>query len=202
MVQGLKLALAPLAWRILEAGLRLEDFPDHLLAAGHPLILCCLHRDILPTIMHVKPARPALLVSPSPDGDILVRTLGHRNYCFVRGATGEGGTRAFMGLARQLREGRSVGVAIDGPKGPFGAIHDGVFQLARLTGAPIMPLVAQPARFRRLGTWDRTVVPGLFTKVHFVHGPLLHLPRQSGLEEIGRARSSLARFFGVEEEAP
>lgn len=202
MIQGLKLALAPLAWRVLKACLRLEAFPAALTAEGRPLILCCLHRDILPTIMHVQPVRPALLVSNSPDGDILVRTLGQRDYCFVRGATGEGGTRAFMGLARRLREGRSVGVAIDGPKGPFGAIHDGVLQLARLTGAPILPLVAHPGRFHSLGTWDRTVVPGLFTWVRFEHGPLLMLSRNCGQDDLEVARRQLAGFFGVGEGPP
>ncbi len=198
MGQGLKLTLAPPVWRLLSATIRLERLPDRYLAPGRPLILSCLHRDILPAIMHVKPARPALLVSLSPDGDILIRTLGRRHYRFVRGATGEEGNRAFMGLVRELDRGHSVGVAVDGPKGPFGAIQDGVLQLARLTGVAILPLVARAERARTLSTWDHTVVPYPFSRVEFDHGPLLTVSRRAGHDEIQQARERLAGFFGVE----
>lgn len=202
MVQGLKLALAPLAWRFLSLTVQTESLPAHYLDSGQPLIYCCLHRDILPAIMHVKPARPALLVSPSPDGDILIRTLGKKNYRFVRGGTGENGNRAFMGLVRQVEEGHSVGLAVDGPKGPYGTIQDGVLQLARLTGASIVPLVACPGRARVLSTWDRTVIPYPFTEVGFNHGDYLTISRQAGGQDVGQAKKSLLEFFGVEGTAP
>jgi lysophospholipid acyltransferase (LPLAT)-like uncharacterized protein len=201
MLQQLKLLLAPGAWRLLCAVTRLEKLPEAYLTQGGPLILSCLHRDILPAIMHVKPARPALLVSHSPDGDILIRTLGEKSYRFVRGATGDDGTRAFKGLVRQLEQGHSVGLAVDGPKGPFGSIQEGVLQLARLTGAPILPLVARPRRAWVLGTWDRTVVPVPFSRVEFRHGPLLTVPRDAGRAELQGMKDQLADFFGVREVA-
>lgn len=202
MVQGLKLLLAPLAWSFLTATIKFDTLPRTYLTAARPLIYCCLHRDILPAIIHVKPACPALLVSPSPDGDILIRTLGRQNYRFVRGGTGEDGNRAFLGLVRQLEEGASVGVAVDGPKGPFGTIQEGILQLARLTGAPILPLVARPQRAGSLSTWDRTVIPYPFTRVTFSHGALLEISRQAGRRDIDLAKAQLARFFGVGEDAP
>ena len=201
MLQGLKLALAPLLWRFMGFTTRLDHLPAKYLDLNLPLIFSCLHRDILPAIMYVKPARPALLVSHSPDGEILIRCLGHTHYRFVRGATGEGGGRAFMDLVRCMEEGVSVGVAVDGPKGPFGAIQEGVLQLARLTGAPILPLLAKPDRSAVLSTWDRTVVPYPFSRVRFKHGPLLTVPRKAGRGEILEIKAQLAEFFGVEGDA-
>lgn len=202
MIQELKLVLAPLAWRFLIATVKLDELPGSFLAPGNPLIFCCLHRDILPSIMHVKPARPALLVSPSSDGDILIRTLGHRNYRFVRGGTGEDGNRAFLGLVRMLEEGTSVGIAVDGPKGPYGTIQDGVLQLARLTGATILPMVAQAERARVLSTWDRTVIPYPFTGVSFRHGSPFEISRQAGRQDLDQAKNRLAGFFEVGDELP
>jgi lysophospholipid acyltransferase (LPLAT)-like uncharacterized protein len=202
MLQHIKLILAPLAWKVLRDSIRLPVLGDEFPGSGQPVILACLHRDILPAIIHVRPARPVLLVSNSPDGDILIRTLGTRDYGFVRGATGEGGQQAFKDLVRQVEAGRNVGVAVDGPKGPYGVINEGVFQLARLTGAPILPLVARPGRHRRLGTWDRTVVPCPLSRMTMGHGPLLRLPRQCGQVEIQTARRCLADFLGVGEESP
>lgn len=196
MLQGLKMTLAPPVWKFLCATTRLGLFPVPVQGNGPgPLILSCLHRDILPAIMHVKPLRPALLVSNSPDGEILIRTLGHRHYRFVRGGTGDDGQGAFRQLVRALESGHSVGLAVDGPKGPFGRINDGVLQLARLTGAPILPLVARPHRARVLGTWDRTVVPLPFSRVEMLHGPLLRLQRHATAEALEQARQELSGFF-------
>ena len=201
MLQGLKLTLAPLAWQFMKASIRMDELPSQYLTQVEPLIFSCLHRDILPAIMHVRPARPALLVSQSPDGDILVRTLGQANYLFVRGATGENGSRAFVELARQLEAGNSIGVAVDGPKGPFGSIQEGVLQLARLTGAPILPLVAKVNRAKVLATWDRTVVPYPFSRVRFEHGPMLRVDRAAGHTEIQHCKGRLRDFFQIRGEA-
>jgi lysophospholipid acyltransferase (LPLAT)-like uncharacterized protein len=202
MLQGLKMALAPPVWKFLCAATRLDPISRRGYAQDDgPFILSCLHRDILPAIMHVKPLRPALLVSNSPDGDILVRTLGRSSYRFVRGSTGDGGQQAFRDLVRQLETGHSVGVAVDGPKGPYGFINDGVLQLARLTGVPILPMLARPRRAWVLDTWDRTVVPQLFTRVELEHGRLMHLPRQLDSAGLDRARDELARFFLGKEQA-
>ncbi|MCB1184883.1 DUF374 domain-containing protein [bacterium] len=195
-LQGLKLLLAPPAWRGLAASLRLAGPP--VPAGGGPRIFACLHRDILGAILHVAPARPTLLVSSSPDGDILIRTLGTACYGYVRGATGDNGARAFVALRRELEAGRSIGVAVDGPKGPFGVIHDGGLQLARLTGAPLAPLRMAAARARVLATWDRTVVPLPFSRVRIDAGPELRVADDGA--SVAAARAELAAFFGVEEE--
>ncbi len=195
-LHGLKMLLAPPVWKFMSAATRLDPFviDDPTRPAG-PYILSCLHRDILPAIMHVKPLRPALLVSTSPDGDILIHTLGRRHFRFVRGGTGDGGRAAFRDLVRQLDSGHSVGLAVDGPKGPYGHINDGVLQLARLTGAPILPLVARAGRSRVLGTWDRTVVPCPFSRVRMEQGPALTIPRQATTGDLDAARRQLAGFF-------
>lgn len=194
MLQRGKMALAPPVWRLLRATVRLSpaapaaDLPDGC-------IFACLHRDILPAIMFVRPARPVLMVSHSPDGDILVRTLGERDYSFVRGASGEGGGRAFVQLRRLVETGRSAGVAVDGPRGPYGVVHEGVVQLARLTGRAVMPLMARPRLATRLGSWDRTVVPWPFSSVEMVQGPLIRVPRDAAAPEVEQARRDLEGWF-------
>ena len=201
MLQAVKLVVAPLAWRLLRGAVRVAEFRPAADDPAPPFIFACLHRDILPAIIHVRPARPSLLVSPSPDGDILVRTLGRRSYCFVRGATGEDGQRAFVALRRELEQGRSIGVAVDGPKGPYGVINEGVLQLSRLGGVPILPLRAEVPRRTVLRTWDRTVVPHLFSRVIMHRGPLLSLPRDAGEAELAAVRDALFQFLTAGEGA-
>lgn len=197
-MQAFKLFLAPAAWPLLSGTWRFTGAEPAVADADSPVIFACLHRDFLPAITYVRPAAVVLLVSNSPDGDILVRTLKDRNYDFVRGSTGADGGRAFVAVRRLLAQGRNVGLAVDGPEGPFGAIHEGVLLLARLTGAPIVPLVARAAHPVILPTWDRTVVPLPFSRVEIQRGEPLHMA--ADLDETGLAdvQKKLQSFFGVE----
>jgi lysophospholipid acyltransferase (LPLAT)-like uncharacterized protein len=190
-LQGLKLILAPPAWTLLAALAGVRPLDPAALPSG-PVIFACLHRDILPAILYVRPARPALMVSPSPDGDILVRTLARRGYRFVRGATGEGGGRALVGLRREIEAGHPVGLAVDGPKGPYGEIHEGVLHLARLTGAPVVPLRAVSRRALVLDTWDRTVVPVPWGRTRVEAAAPVVVGAES---DTGAVRRDLTAFF-------
>ena len=158
-LQALKLRLGPAGWRLLFGGVRVRRLAPAPDPSRPPVIYACLHRDLIPAILHVRPARPTLLVSRSPDGDILVRILAPHGFGFSRGSTGKDGGRAFVHLLRALRAGRSVGVAVDGPRGPFGEVQEGVVQLSRRSGCPIVPLRVRPGRHWKLRNWDRTVVP-------------------------------------------
>ena len=193
--QSLKLRAAPGLWHLLTTTVRLE--PPDAVAAGAvgPVIFACLHRDILPCLLFVRAAKPHLLVSGSEDGAILVSALANSGFGFVRGATGEGGGRALVELRRILDSGGAVGVAVDGPKGPFGEIRDGVTRLARLTGRPIVPLAAEPTHALRLRTWDRTVVPLPGSRVIIRVGAPLTDGGGAPEPETIRLRSQLAVFF-------
>jgi len=193
--QSLKLLGAPGLWRLLAASVRLQ--PRDAVEAGvaGPVIFACLHRDILPSLLFVRAARPHLLVSGSEDGAILVRALAGSGFGFVRGATGEGGGRALVELRRVLDGGGAVGIAVDGPKGPFGEIRDGVAHLARLTGRPVVPLAAVPTAAIHLRTWDRTVVPLPGSRVAMRVGAPLVSGGGAPEAEVARLRKQLTDFF-------
>jgi len=189
----LKLALAPVGWRGLAATWRCNAAP----AGGGPTIFACLHRDILPAIRYCRSARPTLLVSKSPDGQILAHALGREGYRFVRGSTGHDGREGFVGLLRTLRAGGSVGVAVDGPRGPFGTVHPGALQLARRSGAPIVALTVEGRGCIQLGTWDRTRVPLPGARLRVVAAPPLHVSADADPAALAAARGQLARLLGV-----
>jgi lysophospholipid acyltransferase (LPLAT)-like uncharacterized protein len=165
LVQRLKLVLAPPLWRLLSRTVQIHAHGSPHDPQQAPAIYACLHRDMIPAILYVQPARPVLLVSRSRDGDILCRTLGSTGFSFVRGSTGSQGGRAFVQLLAALRAGRSVGVAVDGPRGPFGMVQEGAIQLSRHAGCPIVPLALRPRSCWRLPNWDRTVVPRPWSRV-------------------------------------
>jgi lysophospholipid acyltransferase (LPLAT)-like uncharacterized protein len=194
-LHSLKMLLAPWAWNLMRGTVATRPTPTSPPLPEGAVIFACLHRDILPAILFVRSRRPVLLVSTSPDGEILIRSLGTSDYGFVRGQTGSQGARAVVELRRALEGGRSIGLAVDGPKGPYGSIQPGVLQLARLAGVPIQPLRAEAPGGLVLGTWDRTVVPRPFSSVTMVQGPVLRLSSDSSEGEMEEARQILADFF-------
>lgn len=193
--QRLKLALAPPMWRWLAGSWQINLTARRDGDPQGPVIFACLHRDILPAIRHCQPAGPALLVSKSDDGQILIRTLAPDGFRFVRGSTGHDGREGYVGLLRELRGGHHVGVAVDGPRGPFGHVHPGALQLARRAAVPIVPLTVRARRCVRLNTWDRTVVPWPRARVEVTVHPELNVPPDadpSALETLsGRLAATL-----------
>lgn len=198
-LQRLKLALAPPLWRLISRSWRLPVTARTDGDPTGPVIFACLHRDILPAIMHCRPARPALLVSKSDDGQILIHTLAGDGYRFARGSTGHDGREGYVALLRQLRAGHHVGVAVDGPRGPFGHIHPGALQLARQAGVGIVPLSVRARPCLQLGTWDRTVLPLPWARIEVVVGQELRIDRGATNEQLADLARSLAAALGVPE---
>jgi len=190
MLGRLKLWLTPWLYSLLVASIRLDRGGTALRTAERPVIFACLHRDMIAAIMYVKPVCPALLISRSPDGDILISTLQRHGYSFVRGSTGKKGGGAFRGLLAALQAGQSIGITVDGPRGPFGTVHNGVVQLSRLTGAPIVPLEISVSRQYTLSTWDRTVLPLPFARIKVQERPEIVVPSdidEEGAEDYARS---------------
>lgn len=198
--QRIKCWLARPAWRALSRSWRMQRTPLRPGPLSPPVIFACLHRDILPAICYCRPARPALLVSKSPDGQILQRALAHDGFEFVHGSTGHDGRDGFVGLLRVLRRGGHVGLAVDGPRGPFGTVHGGVLLLASRSGAPIVPLTVARRGCLHLPTWDRTRVPWPAARVSVAAGPPLAVAAAAGEQDLDALRRELERRLGGETE--
>lgn len=193
----IKRVLAPIGWRLWRPTWRVNTTPLGAGPVPEPVIFACLHRDILPAIGYCRPARPILLVSKSPDGQVLRRTLAGDGFGFVRGSTGHDGGSGYAGLLRALRRGHHVGLAVDGPRGPFGCIRDGALQLARRSGAPIVPLTLAGRGWLELRTWDRTRVPLPGARLRIEAGRPLQLAGDVAAAEWEGLRRELARRLGA-----
>ncbi|MEM9250207.1 MAG: DUF374 domain-containing protein [Pseudomonadota bacterium] len=64
-----------------------------------------------------------------------------------------------LALARAMRSGMSIGVAVDGPLGPARVAKTVPLDWSRLTGAPIWCVGFSMTRFRQLSSWDNLLVP-------------------------------------------
>lgn len=132
-----------------------------------------------------------LLISEHRDGGLIADTVGHFGLTAVRGSSSRGGTMALRTMLRLLAAGDCVGITPDGPRGPRMRASDGIVQLARLAGVPVLPLTVSAARRRLLRTWDRFLVPLPFSRGVFVWGEPITVPRDADPEILEACRQEI-----------
>jgi len=158
---------------------------DEVRRTGRPTVVAFWH-DRLFYLTHflysrlVRRGYPlVVLISRSRDGDFGERLglgLGAR---VVRGSTSRGGSAAVRALLREMRRGASAVMVVDGPLGPRHQPKPGAATLARLSGAPLLPLSWSATRVWTLRSWDRMQIPKPFSTIHVTAAPPLPVPREA-----------------------
>lgn len=126
------------------------------------------HRNLLILGLHRAGTRAAVLVSASKDGELIAGPLRRLGYVPVRGSSSRAGSQALKEMVRLGKE-MTVALTPDGPKGPSGSIHPGVYQIALLAGIPIIVIVPEARREWVFNSWDRFRFPKPFTRVKVVY---------------------------------
>ena len=117
--------------------------PDGLVEAareGQSALFVCRHGQLWPCLWAVRGTRTRILVSRSADGDLLARLLAGWGFSVSRGSSSGDGINGARYALRALRERLSVGLAVDGPRGPRGVVQEGSIRLARRADVPLIPL--------------------------------------------------------------
>lgn len=152
-----------------------------LRAAGKPYVYALLHGHQIAAVLANDEPAMAAMVSRSTDGDLLVPSLRARRVVAVRGSgrrgkASKGGETALRQLITLNRGGMPVLLAVDGPRGPRGHVHRGIFALAQASGAMIVPVTAIGRRsFVLKRTWDLTSLPLLGTVIDLKFGEPLQV---------------------------
>jgi lysophospholipid acyltransferase (LPLAT)-like uncharacterized protein len=131
-----------------------------------------------------------ILISASKDGELIARTMAWFGQGAVRGSSTRGGRAAFRALVDLAREPFDLVLTPDGPKGPRHCLKEGVVQLARLSGRPVVPMAFVCSRGHRFASWDRFLLPYPFCRAVFSFGePVRHVKG----EEIAAFQARLLR---------
>jgi lysophospholipid acyltransferase (LPLAT)-like uncharacterized protein len=110
------------------------------------------------------------LVSKSKDGEYMARILKRFGFTFVRGSTSSGSLMALRGLIKAARDGYSVAITPDGPKGPIFKAQPGIVYLAQKAGVPVIPVACALSRKKILRSWDKYQFPLPFGRIEAVYG--------------------------------
>jgi len=149
------------------------------------------HSHQLVTLWHYRRTRAAVLVSRSRDGEYVARVAASLGYLPVRGSTSRGGAAGLKELVRLGREGRTVAITPDGPRGPRHSVSPGVLILAQRSGRPIVPLAVGLRRYWELPSWDRFRIPKPFSWGYACWGEPLHVPAEADKAALERLACEL-----------
>jgi lysophospholipid acyltransferase (LPLAT)-like uncharacterized protein len=147
---------------------------------------------LMPFPYHTHRGQKACIMnSIHRDGEIITRVIKRFGISAVRGSSTRGWMGGLKGMLEAYRQGYSLIVVPDGPRGPRHQAKPGVLQLARATGAPIFPLTYGAAWKITVRSWDRLLIPFPLSRVTYVVGPALRVPADASPELMEEKRKEL-----------
>jgi lysophospholipid acyltransferase (LPLAT)-like uncharacterized protein len=193
-------AIGALAWLIAAYGrlvfatsrVRVVGAVPPELAHG-PVILALWHQHIFAIPLLAAANRPYPLVglmSASADGRLTRTIARHYGIGAAVGSSGRQGMSGARRLIKLARQGHSLMLTPDGPRGPARNAKAGATALAHLTGLPLIPCalsrVSPKLTFR---SWDEFWLPLPFARFTLRYGPAL--PRRASATQLTAALKAL-----------
>jgi lysophospholipid acyltransferase (LPLAT)-like uncharacterized protein len=160
-------AIAQLSSYLVMYSLRKKIYVHSSVSLMQPSIMCFWHgKSFLPImqIRHLGHQRYTGFVSHSKDGELLAQLLKKIGYQVVRGSSSKKGLSGLIQLIKMLRNGYTVGITPDGPRGPRHKVDSGCAYLAAKTQLPILPIGSAYTREKKFHSWDQFEYPLPFTQ--------------------------------------
>lgn len=135
-----------------------------------------------------------VLVSRSMDGEIIARNTIKLGFQVVRGSKGKkGSVEATMKLIEKLKNNENIAIMVDGPSGPALQVKEGVIKIAKLSGAPIVPVTwySPYPNFLKLPSWDKFTYPLGYTKLVNLYGEPIYVSADNTDEQDEEIRTKL-----------
>ena len=85
-------------------------------------------------------------------------------------------------MARALKEGIAVGIAVDGPHGPARVLRPGALWLARLSGMPLVVIGAAARPALHAPWWDHHIIPPPHARIALVYGEPITIARGAEID--------------------
>lgn len=147
-------------------------------ADAHQVFLIGFWHEVLGlATWHYRNTGYHTLTSYSFDGELAARVVKHCGLRALRGSSSRGGTQALDQLQKALELGKTVGLALDGPRGPRRVAKPGIAILSARTGTPILPNAFGATRGWRLNSWDKMLIPKPLGRIICMYGAPIPPPQ-------------------------
>jgi lysophospholipid acyltransferase (LPLAT)-like uncharacterized protein len=179
-----------------------QDRPHEFWDRKRHVIAAFWHQRLLMMPFLPRRGRVGMMISQHRDGEFIARAVKLFGIDSVRGSTTRAGLSALRGMVRFYRAGANLAITPDGPQGPKHVVQMGVVELARHTGAPILPVTYGASCKKTFRSWDHFILPLPFCRVVYIWGEPLWVPRDADKEGLEQSRLLLQeRLRRITEEA-
>lgn len=175
-----------MAWTI-----RWEFVGERYRPGQAPYILSFWHARILMMPYAYRGWNGSMLISEHRDGAFIADAVELMGIQSSRGSSTRGGARALLEMIRIARNGRSLGITPDGPKGPREVVQPGTVQLSKKSGLPLRAVCYATKRHWRANSWDRFYIPQPFTRGVFVIGEPVFADSDDDAENLSRFQQAM-----------
>lgn len=152
---------------------------DRLRYDGQPVALLLWHGQLLPLLYVMRFQSIACLISTHKDGELIAQVARRLGCKLIRGSSSRGADRALLGLVRTLRDGFTVAVTPDGPRGPYRTFAPGALVAAHRAEAPVVAFGVHATRAWYLSSWDKFMIPKPFARLTIVFDAPTMVPGDS-----------------------
>jgi lysophospholipid acyltransferase (LPLAT)-like uncharacterized protein len=168
-----------------------ENEDAALSGSKNGVIYASWHQRLIYHVHRLSDRNVTVMVSRSRDGEYAARFINALGMKDVRGSSSHGGTDALNELKNRMKDDANGGMVLDGPLGPPRVAKIGTVILARMTGAPIVPIVWGADRCWELNSWDRFIIPKPFARISYHYGEPIWVPSSAGGQEMEEYRRLL-----------
>lgn len=173
----------------------LDEITPHL-----PVIVGVWHgQHILMPALPIE-LKAAAMISRNFDGEVTARIVEHFGNQTIRASGGreasaalkKGGMTGFLEMLRAVESGTNVVQTADIPKGISRRVGLGIVQLAKRSGAAIVPLAIASSRRKVFEkSWDKTALNLPFGTTAICVGELVHVSPEADEDAVEAARALL-----------
>ncbi|MFO1472339.1 MAG: lysophospholipid acyltransferase family protein [Turneriella sp.] len=123
------------------------------------------------------------IISQSSDGELIARATKMWGAYTARGSSSRGGTAALKKILKYTKLHFHPLITPDGPRGPVYVVKEGLPAMARLTGLPIVPICYDASKKWITRSWDKFIIPKLFSKTVLSYGAPIYLDKNMPIDE-------------------
>lgn len=156
---------------------RNREVVQQLSTAGRGCIIAFWHGRLFMSGFFYPGRKVTIMISQHRDGEYIARTASFFGFDATRGSTTKGAVSALKEILRKAREGYTIYITPDGPRGPKCNVQMGVIGIAQLTGLPIIPVSFSASRKKIFQSWDRFFLPYPFSQGVFSYGNPIVVPQ-------------------------
>ena len=128
--------------------------------------------------------KACFLISASVDGEVPERIARSWGAKVIRGSANQTGALVLRDTQQMMKRGVSIVTTADGPNGPKYEFKPGTVLMARIGGAPMVPLACAADRAWYLDRWDDFMIPKPFARIVLAVGEPIDVPRGASMEQM------------------